>query len=74
MKRIHADQTARRTYSVPEVAAVAGVGVMAIYRGVKAGEIPHLRAGRVIRIPIHAFNQWVDSAGGQVPTGGPNVA
>ena len=56
----------RRTYTVPEAAAVAGVGVMAIYKGVKSGKIPHLKSGRVIRIPIHAFNLWVDSAGGQV--------
>ena len=59
----------RRTYSVPEAAAVAGLGVMAIYRGVKQGKIPHLKSGRVIRIPIHAFNQWVDSAGGQLAGG-----
>lgn len=65
--------TQRRTYSVPEAAAVAGVGVMAIYRGVKSGRIPCLKAGRVIRIPIHAFHAWVDTAGGQLKQGGTNA-
>jgi excisionase family DNA binding protein len=65
--------TERRTYTVTEAAAVAGVGTMVIYRGVKAGTIPHLKAGRVIRIPIHAFHQWVDTAGGQLK-GGSNAA
>lgn len=60
----------RRTYSVPEAAAVSGLGVMAIYRGVRAGKIPHLPTGtRVIRIPIHAFHEWIDTAGGQIEGG-----
>lgn len=65
MEPLQRKQPERRTYSVPEAAAVAGVGVMAIYKGVKSGAIPCIKAGRVIRIPIHAFHNWVDTAGGR---------
>ncbi|HYI92079.1 MAG TPA: excisionase family DNA-binding protein [Bryobacteraceae bacterium] len=62
----------RRTYSVPEASAVSGLGITAIYRGVKDGRIPHIRAGRRICIPRFAFHQWIDTAGGQV-FGGPHI-
>lgn len=62
-------QVERRSYSVTEAAAVAGVGTMAIYRGVRDGAIPHIRAGRKIVIPRHAFHQWIDTAGGQFSGG-----
>ena len=65
----------RRTYSVPEAAVVAGVGVMAIYKGIKAGSIPHLRNGRNIVIPKHSFHRYIDTAGcQQVPGGQDNAA
>jgi excisionase family DNA binding protein len=66
MKRKDAkDEVQRRTYTVPEAAAVAGWGIMAVYRGVKAGTVPHIRSGRRICIPKFAWHAYIDSAGGQ---------
>ena len=53
------------TYKVPEAAAVAGVGDMAIRNGIKAGTIPHIKFGRNILIPKAAFHRFLDSCGGQ---------
>ncbi len=60
------------TYKVEEAARVARVGSAAIRKGVKAGNIPHIRSGRNILIPKNAFHQWLDSCGGR--TAGPTVA
>jgi excisionase family DNA binding protein len=69
MRNIVVREQERRTYSVPEAAAVSGLGVMAVYRAVKDGSIPHIRSGRRIIIPRAIFHQWIDTAGGQVEGG-----
>ena len=60
MKKSHED---RATYKVPEAARVAGVGSLSIYKGIAAGTIPHIRFGRNILIPKHAFHEWLDTCG-----------
>lgn len=56
---------ARATYKVGEAARVAGVGDLAIRKGIKEGTIPHIRFGRNILIPKNAFHNWLDSCGGE---------
>jgi excisionase family DNA binding protein len=60
------EQNNRATYKVPEAAKVAGVGQIAIYKGVADGTIPHIRFGRNILIPRAAFHKWLDSCGAAV--------
>ena len=55
---------ATATYKVPEAAQVAGVGDLAIRKGIAAGTIPHIRFGRNILIPKSAFHRYLDSCGG----------
>lgn len=53
----------RRSYTVPEAATVAGTGTAAIYKAITDGRIPHIRMGKKIIIPRHAFHVWLDSCG-----------
>ena len=45
----------KRTYSVEEAAKLLGIGRTAAYEGVRTGQIPSLRIGKRILIPIVAF-------------------
>lgn len=48
------------TYTVEEAAAAIGAGRDHVYALVRSGQIPHLRFGRKIRIPITGLHEWVD--------------
>lgn len=50
------------TYTVDQVAKKLGIGRVKAYEGIKDGEIPHLRIGRRIVIPIAAFNEYLATA------------
>jgi len=63
------DDQVRATLKIQEAAKIAGVGTRSIYRGVAAGEIPHLRFGRNILIPKTAFMRWLDACGRTPPSG-----
>ena len=64
---------ARTMLTVGEVAARWGVGVKVVYAEIRAGRLPHVRLGRIIRISA-AVVASVESQGCVVPTnGGPNV-
>jgi excisionase family DNA binding protein len=53
-------------YTIDEAAERAGVSRQLIYRGVKAGEIPHLKFGpKRIVIPRTAFDKFLDNCGGR---------
>jgi excisionase family DNA binding protein len=43
---------AKLTITVDEAAAKLGIGRSAAYEAVRRGEIPHLRFGRRIQIPV----------------------
>ena len=51
------------TFKVPEAASYARVGQAAIYNGIHAGTIPHIKFGRNILIPKAAFIRWLESCG-----------
>lgn len=46
--------------SVAEAAHLLGVGRNHLYDMVAAGEIPHVRFGRLIKIPRVALEEWLD--------------
>jgi excisionase family DNA binding protein len=50
----------RRTWTVAEVAAMLGVGETTVREGVKAGIIPAVKLGSLIRIPKGAFERWLE--------------
>ena len=52
----------RKTYSVAETAKVLGIGRSAAYQAVKAGEIPSIRIGRRLLVPVQALEQLLSTA------------
>ena len=47
----------RIAYTVDEVAAMLGVNRKTIYANLN--KLPHVRIGRVVRIPAEAFQRWL---------------
>jgi excisionase family DNA binding protein len=50
------------TYTVDQVAEMLGIGRVKAYAGIKDGEIPHLKIGHRIVVPIAAFNEYLKIA------------
>lgn len=54
-------------------AAVGGNAVISratFYAAINRGQVPHLRLGKRILIPRHAFMQWLETAGVEVAARG----
>lgn len=49
------------TYTVEEAAAALGTGRDTIHALARSGGIPHVRFGRVIRIPREALAAWLNA-------------
>ena len=47
----------KRTYSIPEVAKVLGIGRTAAYEAARTGEIPTIRIGKRILVPVAAMER-----------------
>ncbi len=47
----------KRTYSIPEVAEVLGIGRTAAYEAARTGEIPTIRIGKRILVPVAALER-----------------
>ncbi len=47
----------KRTYSIPEVAKVLGIGRTAAYEAARTGEIPTIRIGKRILVPDVALER-----------------
>jgi excisionase family DNA binding protein len=45
----------RRTVSVPESAQMLGISPNAAYEAIRRGELPHLRIGRRVVVPLAAL-------------------
>lgn len=45
--------------TVPETARVLRIGRNTCYELIRQGRIPHVRLGRVIRVPRHALLNWL---------------
>ena len=52
----------RRTYSVPEAAAILGISRAQAYNCVRSGELPALRFGRRLVIPAVALDRLLGTA------------
>ena len=50
----------RLAYRPAEVAAAIGVGRSKAYELIARGEIPSIRIGGSIRVPLDALKQWMD--------------
>ena len=51
-------------YTVSELANTLGLSTETVYRGIRRGEIPHLRIGqRRLILPRASIDRWLASAG-----------
>ena len=46
--------------TVPEAAKMLSLGRSKTYEMVAAGELPVIRIGRAIRLPVKGLNEWVE--------------
>ena len=46
--------------TVPEAAELLRVHSNHVYELIRRGELPHVRLGRVIRLPRHRLEQWIE--------------
>lgn len=55
-------QIKRLVLTVPEAGAMLGLGRNSAYEAAKRGEIPTLRVGRLLRVPVRAMERMLDIA------------
>lgn len=48
--------------TVEEAAAMLRIGRNTAYELIARGELPHVRLGRLIRVPRHALERWIEEA------------
>lgn len=53
----------RTTISIPEAAKVLGVGRTAAYEAARSGQIPAIRIGKRLLVPISALERLLAEAG-----------
>ena len=56
------NEMGRRTYTVPEVAEILGIGRNTAYESCRAGEIPTLKIGGRILVPRAAIDELLAKA------------
>jgi excisionase family DNA binding protein len=52
----------RKTMSIPEAASYLGIGRNSAYGAARAGQIPTIRIGRLLRVPIAALERMLEQA------------
>lgn len=52
-------QTTRRWVAAAEVAEMLSVTRREVYYLIEAGELPGIKLGRAVRIPLDALEQWI---------------
>ena len=53
----------RKTMSVPEAGRWLGIGRNASYEAARRGDIPTIRIGRLLRVPVVALERKLEEAG-----------
>ena len=54
-------------YTVPELARHLRVSTMTVHRAIKAGQLPALRLGVTVRVPVADAHQWILECLQEVP-------
>ncbi len=64
----------KRTYSIPEAAKVLGIGRTAAYEAARTGEIPTIRIGKRILVPVAALERLLAGSELQAHSRQPQMA
>jgi excisionase family DNA binding protein len=57
------EPTGPKTVSVPEAGTWLGIGRNAAYAAAERGDIPTIRIGRLLRVPVVALDRLLEQAG-----------
>ncbi len=57
---VHSVSIHRTLLRPREVVASTGLSQVTVYNLIASGELPSVRIGRAIRIPVQAFNDWIE--------------
>jgi excisionase family DNA binding protein len=52
------------TVDVPTACKILGIGRQAGYAGVRSGEIPSIRVGRLVKVPLPALRRMLKGGAG----------
>jgi hypothetical protein len=52
--------------SVPEAGAALGLGRNSAYEAAARGDIPTIKIGKLLKVPVAAFNRMLESVGNPV--------
>jgi excisionase family DNA binding protein len=66
---IASEKTDKVVMTVPQAGARLGLGRNSSYCAAARGEIPTIRIGRLLRVPVAAFNRMLERAGEDRGTG-----
>ena len=58
----------KKTYTVEEAAVVLGIGRSAAYEGVNNDQIPNIRIGHRILVPVAALDRMLEGETSRTPT------
>ena len=58
-------ENTQRTISVPAAGAILGISRLSAYRAATKGQIPTIRLGRLIRVPVQAFDELLRNPQGR---------
>ena len=67
-------QMEKLTWTVPEAAKALGIGRTAAYEAARTGQIPAVRIGRRVLIPVAALENFVSGLVNKEPSGGPEIS
>jgi excisionase family DNA binding protein len=56
------EQIERKTMTVPEAAKVLGIGLSVAYEAARTGELPTIKFGRRILVPLVALDKMLEAA------------
>ena len=69
---LQASPTERKTLTVPEAARTLGIGRSAAYEAARTGEIPTIRIGKRILVPVAALERLLADSGKDMDSGRDN--
>ena len=58
--RRHAEESGQLLLKADEVAKKLSLGRATVYRMIAVGDLPAIRRGRAVRVPVKALNEWIE--------------